>query len=558
LLICIKQQFLASIHNLSVLFAARPLFEAVMRVLFASAEAYPLAKTGGLGDVSGALPRALGELGVDVTLILPGYRQALAAAVDKSVVTQITTQEDTISLIHARMPDSGVPVWLVDSPRLYDRPGTPYRDEAGNEWTDNAQRFALFCRVAATLARGELVSGWQVDVVHANDWHTGLVMPLLAKRPGNRPATVFTIHNLAYQGLFPQSVLPSIGISDDLFTSDGLEFYGNVSFLKAGIRFSDRITTVSPSYAREIMTPDFGCGLEGLLRHRSNDVSGILNGVDYDVWNPASDRHLSANFNPDDLSGKRICKLELQRELGLKVDPDIPLIVWLSRITDQKMADIVYHALHIVLERDVQLALLGEGDPVLEAKLLDAAQHYDGRLAVRIGYEEPLAHRLQAGADLLLHPSRFEPCGLTPLYAMRYGTLPIVRHVGGLSDTIVDATEWTIRGGSATGFAFRDADTSAILACLDRAIAFFSRPTRWLKMQRRAMSREFGWADSARRYCAIYRKIAPNPVATDLIRCMTFSDSCHGSVPEPLHLDAECDVASAHNVLPLSQASLRA
>ncbi len=525
-----------------------------MRVLFASAEAYPLAKTGGLGDVSGALPRALRELGIDVRLILPAYRQALSAISEKSVVAQIPWRDGTIRLIAGRMPDSGVPVWLVDAPALYDRPGTPYRDEASREWPDNAQRFATFCHIAADLACGEVVSGWQADVVHANDWHTGLLPLLLAKRPDPRPATVFTIHNLAYQGLFPRSILADVGLSDDLFTPGGVEFYGQVSFLKAGIRFSDRITTVSPSYAREILTPDYGCGLDGLLRHRANDLSGILNGVDYDVWNPSRDEDLPANFTADDLSGKRTCKLELQRELGLTVDPAAPLIAWLSRITDQKMADIVYHALHMVLERDVQLALLGEGDPVLEAKLLDAVQHYKGRLAVRIGYEEPLAHRLLAGADLLLHPSRFEPCGLTPLYAMRYGTLPIVRHVGGLSDTIVDATEWTIRGGSATGFAFRDATTSAMLGCLDRATAFYSRPTRWRKMQQRAMSREFGWTKSARRYFAIYRKIAPNATATDPGRGAIPLASGRGGDSETRQQTFH--EASEDNILPLSRPAI--
>jgi len=523
-----------------------------MRVLFASAEAYPLVKTGGLGDVSGALPRALLELGIDTTLILPAYRQALAATAEKSVVAQVRTRDGVIGLIQGRMPDSGVPVWLVDAPALYDRAGSPYRDKAGHDWTDNAQRFGTFCHVAAALARGEVVSGWQADVVHANDWHTGLLPLLLAKQPGHRPATVFTIHNLAYQGLFPPSVLPLIDISDDLFVPEGVEFYGNVSFLKAGIRFSDRVTTVSPSYAREIMTPEFGCGLDGFLRHRSNDVSGILNGVDYDVWNPSHDKHLAAHFNADDLSGKRTCKLELQRELGLMVDSERPLIAWLSRITDQKMADVVYHALHMVLERDVQLALLGEGDPVLEAKLLDAVQHYKGRLAVRIGYEEPLAHRLLAGADLLLHPSRFEPCGLTPLYAMRYGTLPIVRPVGGLSDTIVDATEWTIRGGSATGFAFREATTSAMLGCLDRAIAFYARPTRWRKLQQRAISREFGWGDSARRYFAIYRSIASKAAVTDCGREAVISAFCHG-VLQPQRQHEQCGMAPADNIIPMSR-----
>jgi starch synthase len=489
-----------------------------MRVLFASSEIYPLVKTGGLADVSAALPRALVELGVDVRLVLPGYPKALAAAVDKSVVAEVASGDEggPTRLIEARMPDSGLPVWLVDAPAHFDRLGGLYRDDRGHDWPDNAHRFASFCRIAARLAVGEIVPDWRADVVHANDWHTGLLPMLLGTCGGERPATLFTVHNLAYQGLFPRSIMPAIGIADDLFTPDGIEFYGQLSFLKAGIRFSDRITTVSPSYAREIKTPDFGCGLDGLLRHRADHTSGILNGVDYGIWDPASDRHLPMYFDIGNMSGKRVCKAMLQRELELDVTPGTPLIVWLSRITDQKMADVVSHALHLILERDVQLALLGEGDPVLEAQFRDAAQHYPGRLAVRIGYEEPLAHRLHAGADLLLHPARFEPCGLAPLYAMRYGALPIVRHVGGLTDTIVDATQWTVRAGSATGFAFREASAAAMLDCLDRALAFYAQKVPWRKMQRRAMSREFGWNESARRYLALYRKLAPRPAMVEV------------------------------------------
>jgi starch synthase len=482
-----------------------------MRVLFATSESYPLAKTGGLGDVCGALPTALMALGVDVRIILPAYPQAIAAAADKSLVAEFESEDGSgpWRVIAARMPDSGVPVYLVDCPGFNDRAGTVYRDEHGRDWPDNAQRFARFCHAAARLARGELDRDWQADVVHSNDWPTGLLPTLLALTGPAQPATVFTIHNLAYQGVFPSTVMPSLGVPDDLFTPDGIEFYGQVSFLKAGIRFADAVTTVSPSYAREILTPDYGCGLDGLLRHRGDDLTGILNGVDYDIWDPAQDPHLTAQFNPDDMAGKRICKSALQAELGLEANPSVPLLVWLSRITDQKMADVVCHALHLILNRDVQLAFLGEGDPGLEAKFRDAGQHYPGRLAVRIGYEEPLAHRLHAGADLLLHPSRFEPCGLTPLYAMRYGTLPVVRHVGGLTDTVMDASEWAVRAGSATGFAFRDPSASAMLDCLDRALAFYAHQPRWRKLQQRAMSREFGWDASARRYLALYRKLAP-------------------------------------------------
>jgi starch synthase len=481
-----------------------------MRILFASAEAYPLAKTGGLADVSGALPRALAEHGVDVRLVLPGYPQVLAAAADKKVAKEIPFADGNARLISARMPDTGIPVWLVECPALYDRPGSPYTDRGGREWPDNAHRFALLCQFAAGLALGHLVDGWRADVVHANDWHTGL-LPVLLGTGDNRPATVFTIHNLAYQGLFPSSTLPSLGIDRDHFTPDGLEFYGKVSFLKAGIRFSDRITTVSPSYAREIMTPDYGCGLDGLLRQRADHLSGILNGVDYGVWSPEQDPHLLARFSADDISGKLTCKRSLQRELSLDSDPAVPLVVWLSRITDQKMADVVTRTLHRIMDRDVQLAVLGDGDPALEEQFREAAQHYPGRLAVRIGYQEPLAHRYLGGADLLLHPCRFEPCGLTPLYAMRYGVLPLVRQVGGLTDTIVDATEWTIRAGNATGFCFREATASAMLDCLDRALGFYTEQALWNQMRRRAMSRRFGWDSTARRYLALYRKLAPGP-----------------------------------------------
>lgn len=479
-----------------------------MRILFASAEAFPLAKTGGLADVCGALPKAVAALGLDVALILPGYPQALLAVEGKATEREILSRFGKSRLVRAHIPGSGLTVWLVDCPTLFQRTGSLYQDQHGNDWPDNADRFAHFSDIAARLAAGELVEGYRADVVHANDWHTGL-LPLYLRRNPDPPPTLFTIHNLAYQGLFPGNILPSLGIPADVFSPDGIEFYGKVSFLKAGIRFSDRVTTVSPTYAREIMTESFGCRLDGLLRHRMNRMTGILNGVDYEIWDPCSDPHLPANFCSSDLSGKAACKAELQRELGLDVDPQVPLLIWLSRITDQKMADVVYHALNSVLERDVQLAMLGQGDHTLECQFEDAAEQYPGRLAVKIGYDESLAHRFHAGADLLLHPCRFEPCGLTPLYAMRYGTLPIVRHVGGLLDTIVDATQWTIQTGSATGFAFREPNAQSMLDCLDRALAFHAQPCNWQTLQNRAMSRRFDWQASARRYAALYRRLAP-------------------------------------------------
>ncbi len=486
-----------------------------MRVFFVSAEMFPLAKTGGLADVSGALPKALAALGVTVDLMIPGYPRALHAAKSASVERELLGPFGKSRLIRARVPDSNLPVWLVDCPALFDRGGSLYQDQNGNDWPDNADRFAHFCDVAARFAVGDLVADYRADIVHANDWHTGLI-PLYLRRVPTPPPTLFTVHNLAHQGLFPASILSSLGLPLDAFSPDGLEFYGNISFLKSGVQFSDRVTTVSPSYAREIMTEDYGCRLDGLLRCRMNRMIGILNGVDYDIWNPSNAPHLPANFESSDCTGKGICKAALQRELGLDVEPRIPLVVWLSRITDQKMADVVCHALPALLERDVQLAVLGQGDHVLESQFEDAAEQYPGRVAVRIGYEEPLAHRFQAGADLLLHPSRFEPCGLTPLYALRYGTLPIVRHVGGLSDTIIDATRWTIQTGSANGFTFRDPTAAAMLDCLDRALAFYGQPVIWRRMQERAMSRKFGWDTSARRYLALYRRLAPQVVGPEV------------------------------------------
>lgn len=487
-----------------------------MRVLFVCSEAYSLAKTGGLADVCGALPRALHQLNVDVHIVLPGYPQAIAHAADVHLVAELTAGpgQPRTRLLAGRLPDTQIPVWLVQCDELFARAGSLYRDADGADWADNPHRFGWFSQVVARLARGEFTPGWAPDIVHAHDWHTGLV-PALLRQEQDAPATIFTIHNLAYQGVYPYQALAGLGLPPGLVQSPSLEFYGKASFLKAGIEFSDRVTTVSPSYAREIVTPEFGCGLDGVLRQRAGQLSGILNGVDYGVWNPAADPFLAHPLRS--LADKKRCKAALQEELGLDPDPSVPVIAWLSRITDQKMADVVSEILHMMLNREVQFALVGEGEPALERRFREAAQHYPGRLAVRIGYEEPLAHRLLAGADILLHPSRFEPCGLTPLYAMRYGVLPIVRQVGGLNDTVIDASEWTVRAGNANGFSFVEEHPKALVACLDKALAYYTQPSKWKKMQQRAMSRSFSWEISARRYVALYQQVllerSPAPVS---------------------------------------------
>ena len=481
-----------------------------MRILFASSEIYPLAKTGGLADVSSALPQALVALGADVELIMPGYADALDAAANKSVRVEL---EDVIGLgpvrlIHALTPDAGLPVWLVDCPRLFGRAGL-YQDEHGRDWPDNAQRFAVFDHVAARLAAGQLVPGWSADVVHANDWHAGLLPLILANLGGKTPASVFTMHNLAYQGLFPAHHYSSLGLPAQAFCPDGLEFYGQISFLKAGIRYADRLTTESPTYAQEILSPEQGCGLENLLKSRASLLSGILNGIDHRVWDPASDPHLASSYTARDLRGKRACKVALQRELGLESSETTPLVAYLSRMADQKMSDVVVGACPEILSRGLQLAVLGRGDPAIENGLRASVQRCPEKAAVRIGYEESLAHRLLAGADILLHPSRFEPCGLTHRYAMRYGTLPVVRRTGGLADTVVGCAEATMHDGTANGFTFDDATAQDMLGCLDRALALYRQPVAWRRIQRQAMQRYHGWEAAARQYMEIYRRLAP-------------------------------------------------
>lgn len=487
-----------------------------MRVLFISSEIYPLVKTGGLADVSAALPEALAELGVDIQLLLPGYPKALQSAVKKSVQVEVADflGAGPMRLICARTPDTNLPIWLVDCPSLYRRSGGPYQDENGHDWPDNARRFTIFNHVAVQLSCGFLLPDYQADIVHANDWHTGLLSAILDKTAGQKPATVFTIHNLAFQGVFPADIYPQLGLPDGSSVPDGMEFYGKISFLKAGLTHSDRLTTVSPTYAQEILTAEYGCGLEGLLQHRKNDLAGILNGADYHIWDPVTDAHLPANFNLQNIAGKHVCKMALQAELGLDAEPDTALIVLVSRLTEQKMADVVAELLPRIIDSGAQCALVGDGDRRIEQQFEAAARQYPGRIAVCIGYQEPLAHRMMAGGDILLHPSRFEPCGLTQLYAMHYGTLPIVRNTGGLRDTVVDAAERSVHEGTATGFVFEGATTTEMHHCIERALAIYQQPLAWRKLQRQAMAQDFGWTKSARRYLALYNELAPDAVTT--------------------------------------------
>jgi len=481
-----------------------------LRALFATGELFPLAKTGGLADASAALPAALAGLGMDIRPILPGYGSALDVARAKRTLGPLPGGG---TLLLGRTPDTGLPVYLLDWPDLFRRPGGPYQDRARRDWPDNLRRFAAFCAAAAHVALHGDGGSWRPDVVHANDWHTGLLPASLALHAGRRPRSVFTIHNLAFQGNFPLDAAGAMGLPEALLSPEGAEFYGQFSCLKAGIRYADRLTTVSPTYAREILTQEYGCGLDGLLRARAGDLVGILNGIDTVLWNPAGDPALPTRYDAEDLAGKRDAKAAVQRELGLDPAPDVPLVVGVNRLTQQKMADVVLAALPALLDQGVQVVLHGEGDPALEAAWRAAATGRTRRLAVRIGYREALAHRLLAAADIALTPSRFEPCGLTTMYAMRYGALPVTRPVGGLADTVRDIDTAQPERTTGTGFFFAAPTSAALAACVARAATLFRDRPAWRRCQRNAMQRDFGWEPSARRYLALYRALVPPATA---------------------------------------------
>ena len=478
-----------------------------MRALHVAAEIFPLVKTGGLADVLGALPQALIGQGADVRLLLPGLPAIADAVLHQKTVCQIgpVFGAARVTLRLGRMPYSHVPVYVVDAPYLYRREGSPYQDSAGHEWPDNVQRFALLGWVAAHLAAGELDAEWLPQVLHAHDWHAAMACAYVAAHPPTRTATVFTVHNLAYQGLFPSGDFNLLGLPSRFMASAGLEFHGQLSFMKAGLKFARRVTTVSPTYAREIATAEFGFGLDGVVRGRGADVSGVLNGVDGAVWDPAADSSLAQRYSAQEPAGKARCKEALQRELGLPVRADAMLFGAVSRLTSQKGLDLMLAVLPGLVKRGAQFVLQGAGEPVLEAAFLAAAKLHAGQVAVRIGYDEAFAHRLIAGSDAIVVPSRFEPCGLTQLYGLRYGTLPVVRRVGGLADTVVDATAEAITADRATGFAFDAATPGALDAALLRAAAAFARKPLWQSLMQRAMAQDFSWPGAATQYMGLYK-----------------------------------------------------
>ena len=485
-----------------------------LRVLHAAAELHPWVRTGGLGDVIAALPPALAVVGADIRLVLPGFTPLLDA-LKPAEIARLRTPffPERVRLMLATLPESGLLLYLIDHPPFYDRPGSPYQSSGGVDWPDNHRRFALLGWVAAALAQGADPQ-WRPGVLHCHDWHAGLA-PAYLKAAGALAPTVFTVHNLAYPGWFPATAFPDLALPASFLAIDGAEFYGGVSFMKAGLFYADRLTTVSPTYAREIQTPGYGAGFDGLLRGRADVLTGILNGVDPALWSPENDALLPQRYGIDDASaGKGAAKAALMRRFGLRGDAKQPLFGAVSRLTPQKGLDLLLDALPELIELGGNLVVLGTGDADLEAGFTTAAADYPGRIGVVLGYDDPLSHLIVAGSDALLLPSRFEPCGLTQLYALRYGALPVVRRTGGLADTVVDANATTLADHRATGFSFDEVSPEGLLGAVERAVALYRDQATWRRVMRQAMTQDFSWRAAAQRYMALYKDFAQAPKPT--------------------------------------------
>ena len=480
----------------------------VSRVLFVAPEAHPLIKTGGLGDVAGALPAALRETRVDVRLLLPAYPGLIHRTGAHPLGSPLQVLRDIlpVRLFLGLMPDTGTPVYLVDAPSLYHRSG-PYVDENGEDWPDNVLRFGLLSRVASMFGFEGGAFGWEPQLIHCNDWQAGLTPAYLAHAPGNRARSLISIHNMAFQGNFPARMLRQLDLPRSSFSVQGLEFHGKLSFLKARLYYADHITTVSPTYAQEIQTAAFGYGLQGLLSLRRKQLTGILNGVDTVHWNPADDALLPAPYSSAKLQGKSTNKRTLQERFDLQTDPRVPVLGVVTRLTRQKGIDLVLGITEQLLVEPVQLVILGSGDGACQNDLQRLRLNFPGKVGIHIGYDEELAHLVVAGADIFLMPSRFEPCGLTQMYSMLYGTPPVVRRTGGLADSVVDATPRTLADDTATGFLFTGDNEAELLGCVLRALILYQQKTAWRKLQTRGMKQDFSWHHSAEQYLALYRTL---------------------------------------------------
>ena len=481
-----------------------------LKVLAVASEMFPLVKTGGLADVTGALPSALAPLGVEVCTLLPGYPAVMAAMHDAPVLCHWPQWfGGPARLLAARHGASALMV--LDAPHLYERPGNPYLDESGKDWSDNAERFAALAMAAARIGWGE-VAAFVPDVVHAHDWQAALV-PVYLRFLGEgkrRPATVLTVHNLAFQGQFDARAFERIGLPAAAFSTNALEYFGDINFLKAGILLADAVTTVSPTYAREIRTSRDGMGMDAMLRWRAEEVSGavsgIVNGIDTSVWDPAGDRWLEQTYTAASLDARAVNKRAVERRFGLTHD-DAPLVCMITRLTTQKGIDLVIEALETIVASGARLVVLGSGDPAHEQALRASPQRWPDAVAAVIGYDEALSHLMQGGCDAILIPSRFEPCGLTQLYGLRYGCVPIVSRVGGLADTVIDANVAALKAGVATGIQFAAATADGVREGVQSAVDLINRPEEWRRLQTNGMRADVGWTSSALEYAALYEKV---------------------------------------------------
>ncbi len=476
-----------------------------MKVLAVVSELFPLVKTGGLADVAGALPAALAFQDVAVRTLIPGYPAVLGRLPGAVGVYSLPDLFGGHATVLAGRVD-GHETLVLEASHLFARPGNPYLAPDGRDWPDNAQRFAALAQVAAQIALGA-VPGFRPQVVHAHDWQAGLAMAYLHFAPGPRPATVFTVHNMAFPGRFPATLLDELDLPPEAFRLDGVEFHGDISMLKAGLHYADRVTTVSPTYAAEICTAEHGMGMDGVLRARGAAISGILNGLDTAAWNPATDMALAASFDAGHIDARAASKRALQELMGLAADPDAPLFGVVSRLTWQKGVDLLLQQLPTLLGHGAQLAVLGAGEPALQAGFEAAAAAHPNAVGCVIGYDEAMAHLIQGGADALLVPSRFEPCGLTQLAALRYGCVPVVARVGGLADTVIDANPMALAAGVATGVQFAPVDGEALGGAIGRAVALYRQPGIWRRMQQNGMAADVSWQGPAARYAALFREL---------------------------------------------------
>ncbi len=485
-----------------------------LRVLFATSEAYPLIKTGGLADVSGALPKAISQLSAfegEIRILIPGYSAVLAKLKSLQSVADIVVLGQACTLVTGKMPDSGLDVIAIQNASLYERAGGPYSDELNVDWPDNALRFGVLSRVASLLcSQKSPLQNWQPDLIQCNDWQTGLAPAYMKLLNDSKTKSIFSIHNLAFQGCFDATWLKKLALPAKYFHINGFEYFDQISFLKAGLFYADKLSTVSPTYAQEIQTAEFGFGLQGLLQARAGDLTGILNGIDTHEWNPASDAHLIKNYSAQRMAGKRAIKRALQQHLGLQIDAHAPLLGIVSRLTHQKGLDLLPAIMPKLLAAGCQFAILGSGDKALEASFSDFAERHPAQVSMNTGYHEHLSHNIMAGSDMFIMPSRFEPCGLNQLYGLAYGTPPIVSPTGGLADSVTDCNEINLKTNKATGFVIKNVDELSLLVTIERAIAAWQDKKLWRKIQRNGMNQPVGWDLSAKSYLALYEKTLSN------------------------------------------------